>query len=699
MFCSAETALAQSSSKLQDTTNLEEVVITATRTEKSIGDIPVPIQVISREFIRQTGSQKLVDILQQQTGVVLADNPLGQALQGYPNPFGSGIQLQGLDPAYTLILVDGEPLTGRNAGILNMGRVAIGNIRQIEIVKGPATSLFGSDALAGVINIITDKPEKKEGDVQLHHASNNTWGITAGKGFSRKKLNVQAFANRLSSSGYDLDRSIYGKTSDAFYNYSGAVKADYQFSEKTSLRSSFRIFHQRQFNNYLVFTGTEPDPVSGTTIERDWSFNNQLTHQFNDKATLFVRLYATGYQNNARVYFDKNDQLYDRSYLEQQLIKPEIQFDWGKGKNGKWISGAGAFFETIDASRYTQQRSFNAYYVFTQKEWLWKNKFNLTIGARFDKHQLFASQFNPKVAMAWKVNSKLRLTGSIGTGFKAPDFRQQFLAFNNTVVGYSLIGAAELSGQLQQMQQLGQIASTIDISPFTQPRSLLAEQSVGINFGAKYQINQGIKIEANFFRNDIRNLIERYNLPFTRTNGQAIFSYINLNRVFTTGGDISFHHRITARMRWQVGYQYLEARDKDVVRKIRNNELVQRDPFPPFNSRFTTMADYGGLFNRSRHSGNLMLFYNYPQQQLEFSTRLVYRGRFGFVDRNGNDVLDNDAEYAKGYVLAHFTVTKQFGKFFAVQTGIENFLNYTDPVTLPSLPGRTMFVNLNYTLH
>jgi outer membrane receptor for ferrienterochelin and colicins len=94
-----------------------------------------------------------------------------------------------------------------------------------------------------------------------------------------------------------------------------------------------------------------------------------------------------------------------------------------------------------------------------------------------------------------------------------------------------------------------------------------------------------------------------------------------------------------------------------------------------------------------------MLFYNYPQQQLEFSTRLVYRGRFGFVDRNGNDVLDNDAEYAKGYVLAHFTVTKQFGKFFAVQTGIENFLNYTDPVTLPSLPGRTMFVNLNYTLH
>ena len=125
---------ALSQKKFNDTSIIREVVVTATRTEKSIGDIPVPIQVISKKFIQQTGSQKLIDILQQQTGLVLADNPLGQALQGYPNPFGSGIQLQGLDPAYTLILLDGEPLTGRNAGILNLGRIAVGNIKQIEIV-------------------------------------------------------------------------------------------------------------------------------------------------------------------------------------------------------------------------------------------------------------------------------------------------------------------------------------------------------------------------------------------------------------------------------------------------------------------------------------------------------------------------------------------------------------------------------------
>ena len=137
---------------------LDEVVVTATRTENKVSNIPLPIQVITAKNILLSGSQKLIDILQMQTGLVIANNPLGIALQGYPNPFGEGIQMQGLDPEYTLILVNGEPLIGRNAGIINLGRIAIGNIKQIEIIRGPATCLYGSDALAGVINIITEEP-------------------------------------------------------------------------------------------------------------------------------------------------------------------------------------------------------------------------------------------------------------------------------------------------------------------------------------------------------------------------------------------------------------------------------------------------------------------------------------------------------------------------------------------------------------
>ena len=292
-----------SQKKINDTSTIGEVVVTATRTEKSIGDIPVPIQVVSKKFIQQTGSQKLIDILQQQTGLVLADNPLGQALQGYPNPFGSGIQLQGLDPAYTLILLDGEPLTGRNAGVLNLGRIAVGNIRQIEIVKGPATSLYGSDALAGVINIITDKPTTDKATLQLHRSGNKTWGFSGGKTFIGKKTSLQLFTNRYSSSGYDLDENIYGKTVDPYRNYSFAVKVFHDINKFTQLQSSARLFTQKQFNNYLVYTGAQPEAVEGSTNETDWSFNNQLQHSFSKKLKLVSRLYITGYQNNATVFF------------------------------------------------------------------------------------------------------------------------------------------------------------------------------------------------------------------------------------------------------------------------------------------------------------------------------------------------------------------------------------------------------------
>src|SRR4029079_3690862 len=203
-FASAQKTSSDSSVKV-----LDEVVVTGTRTENKVSNLPLPIQVISSKSILLSGSQKLIDILQMQSALVIANNPLGTALQGYPNPFGNGIQMQGLDPAYTLILIDGEPLTGRNAGIINLGRIAIGNIKQIEILKGPATSLYGSDALAGVINIITTEPEKNNLHFQTHYESNNTLGLTAAAGLKNKKTSFQFFANRYSSNGYDLDESVY----------------------------------------------------------------------------------------------------------------------------------------------------------------------------------------------------------------------------------------------------------------------------------------------------------------------------------------------------------------------------------------------------------------------------------------------------------------------------------------------------------
>lgn len=676
---------------------IDEITVSTTRTTKAIGDIPVPIQVISKKFIQQTGSQKLIDILQQQTGLILADNPLGQSLQGYPNPFGSGIQMQGLDPAYTLILIDGEPLTGRNAGILNLGRVAVGNIKQIEIIKGPATSLYGSDALAGVINIITEKPVGNNSNLQINQAGNNTWGFTANQTIKKNRTAIQLFANRYSSSGYDLDKTIYGKTADPYRNYSFAGKVYYDINTKTQLQSSARLFTQKQFNNYLVYTGAQPEAVNGNSKETDWGFNNQLFHNFSKKIKLITRLYLTGYQNNAEVFLQSDKQLFDKSFMHQFLLKPELQAEIGEKSNQKLIAGAGYNYETIDANRYAEKKKFNAFYLFTQKEWLLNNKLNITVGGRFDKHSLYNLQFSPKLALGYKARPHLTITGSIGKGFKAPDFRQQFLYFTNSLVGYTLLGADELANGLTQLQQQGQIDQSINIAPYLGDHTLSPEKSVGINIGGRYSLHNNTNFTLNIFRNDINNLIDRYNLPFTKTNGQAIYSYINVNNVFTQGFDVNINHQLGKKFSINAGYQYLEAKDKDVVKRIKDGNVVKRDPVT-FVSSYVSSNDYGGLFNRSKHTANLQLFYNSIDKKWGANIRTNYRGRYGYSDINGDNILDDNREYVKGYVLLNAAISKSFKQGFELQAGAENILNHKDKDRLPNLPGITYFINFNINL-
>ena len=513
----------------------------------------------------------------------------------------------------------------------------------------------------------------------------------------KNKTALELFANRYSSSGYDLDKNIYGQTVDPYRNYSFAAKLFYDIDARTQLRSSARLFTQKQFNNYLVYTNNQPDAVDGSSNETDWSINNQLQHRFKQNVNLVSRLYLTGYRDNANVYLQKNDSLFDRSFLEQFLVKPEIQLELGKKQNEQFITGVGYTYETINASRYASQKEFNSFYIYSQKEWLPINKLNVTIGARLDKHSLYNAQFNPKLALAYKPNARLTVTASVGTGFKAPDFRQQFLFFTNSLVGYTLLGANELNNGLIQLKQQGQIDANVDISPYLTDHTLMPERSVGTNLGFRWNYSNNTKINFDVFRNDISHLIDRYNLPFNKTNNQSIYSYVNVNKVFTQGASVSFSQKIFSFLTADAGYQYLDAKDKDVLQRIKDGTVIKRDPVT-FVSDNVTAKEYGGLFNRSKHSANLQLIYFNKQHWLNARASAVYRGRFGYSDINGDNILDDDREYVKGYLLLNGSISVAFRNGFRIQTGSENILDHEDKDKLPNLSGRTFFVNCSVDL-
>ena len=134
LCCYLNTTAQQTEPDTASRESLEEVVVTATRTPRSVNNVPVPVTIIGQDKIERIGALRLNEVLAEQAGLqIITDH-------------GTGLQLQGLSADYILILIDGEPVIGRTGGTLDLTRLAVGSIQRIEIVKGPSSSLYGSEA-------------------------------------------------------------------------------------------------------------------------------------------------------------------------------------------------------------------------------------------------------------------------------------------------------------------------------------------------------------------------------------------------------------------------------------------------------------------------------------------------------------------------------------------------------------------------
>ena len=561
--------------------NLDEVVVTATRSERQMGALPMPVSVVSKKQIKLMGSLRLNDVLAEQTGLFIVNN------------HGNGVQVQGFNPDYTLILVDGEPLVGRTSGTLELSRLAVGNIKQIEIVKGPSSSLYGSEALAGVINIITESPNKTSGSLSARYGSNQTSDLSTNLTFRKNKIGLSVFGNRFSSGGYDLNTDTYGQTVTPFYNYTIQPKLSVFFSEKSKLTISSRYFIESQTNDFNLGTNDKLNVVSGNGSVRDFSFNPSFSHKFSDKLKLTARFYTTRYQTKSLLKYEKNNEIYDETFFIQNFQRPEIQADIIFNEKNFLTTGIGIVAESVEATRYDELKKFNTKYVFAQYEYLPSNKLHFIVGSRYDAHNAYRNQISPKLSASYTISPKFTLRGSAGVGYKAPDFRQLYLNFNNAVAGYSVFGSQEIASNLAKLQAEKQISDLlIDINSFGELRP---ESSFAYNFGGKYADNQGFKASINFFRNDIQDLIETQAVA-RKTNGQNVFSYRNLNKVFTQGAEIEFGKQLTIdenKVSLSAGYQYLEAKDKAILEKIKAGNIYRRDE--NLSTERVPKKDYGGL--------------------------------------------------------------------------------------------------------
>ncbi len=670
---------SQHSDTLSGTGN--EIVVTATKTERKISTVAVPVTIISQQRILQAGSLRLNDILQEQTGLFLTA------------AFGSGVQMQGLNPDYTLILIDGEPLIGRTGGVLDLKRITVGNIKQIEIVKGPSSSLYGSEAMAGVINIITDKPKANALKFSLRYGSFNTADLSLNGSIRKNNFTYQGFGNLYRTDGFSIRPNSSERAIAPIERFTQQHNISYRFSNKTQLSINFRFNNERIKNIISVNNNGTIIQSEGLEKNKDLNTTIQLSHRLSEKITNNTRIYATEFSADQELLTSNGTPYTD--FFKQRFARAENQTDFTLNKKLSLTTGAGYIIETANSTRYDKSSNTKTNrigYAFIHSEWKPSDAFTIVAGARYDDNELFAAAFSPKLAFQYKFNPKFSLKASIGRGFKAPDFRQLYLNFTNTAAGsYSVLGTVEAQKIISELNRIGQISSLEN--DYYRLSELKPEFSTGINIGLNYTPITALSITANIFSNKIENLIDSRLVAY-RIGGAQIFSYLNVKNAFTRGVETDLKYTINKKWGFAVGYQFLITGDKDEINRIKNGQVFTRDG-NGFSSKLKR-SEYVGLANRSKHMANFRI--QYEVEKYFANLRLIYRSKWAVSDKDGNGLFNTNDVFADGFMQANMATGKNFTNGIRLQAGCDNIFNYTDVLNLPNLPGRTFYFTFAYSI-
>ena len=622
---------ADDTSETDNAVELEPVVVTATKTPQRLKDTPVITNLITRAEIEATGAENVGEVLEHTAGIII-----------HRDGHGDGVQLQGLDAEYVLILVDGEPQVGRIAGKLDMARLAVENVERIEIVKGATASLFGNAALGGVINIITRKATSPF-SVQVSQTieQNSTLDSRGTLELQRDKLNALLTLSRNHRNPIDLDTSDLTTTIDGYANVTGSARTEYQLTPATSLLFSGQYFTQDQ----------EGVSESGPTVFdrlgdiENFSGSLGIAHEFGDRTpgalpTLLTgKIYATRYDDESTVINRETTATDSENLNIQDLVKGEAQFNTTLWEKHQITLGGEVVLENLQSQRITGgTREILTNSLFLQNEFRPIAAFALVIGGRLDNHSEFGTHFSPKLSTMYRVTDNFRVRASYGQGFRAPDFKNLYLDFTNVTSGYQVLG-----------------------NPSLQP-----ESSHNWNLGLEYQVFDGLLGRIHAYRNDLHNLIEAERIG-QRAAGGSKFEYQNISRAFTEGIDVEAVIGSIGGFTSTLGYAYLRGADKE-----------------------TGLP----LLNRSTHSGVLKLAYLHADTGFHADLRGRYASPWGFFD-DGDKVLESE-ELAPSYWIWNIRLSKTLFEMFKASIGCNNIFDFKIP-TFYTFTGRSFYGGLSLT--
>lgn len=398
----------------QDEEMLEEVTISSTRGTRSIQNIPTRVEFISSEELGEKGSMKPGDIrmlLNESTGIITQQT---SATSG-----NAAIRIQGLDGRYTQILKDGFPVFAGAASGLGLLQTPPLDLKQVEIIKGSTSTLYGGGAIAGLINLISKTPEEKR-DLSLHLNGTSGKGLDVsgfyGKRFNKVGTTIFASYNR----NWAYDPSDTGFTAiPQFDRYVFNPKLFLYLTENTQMSVGLNAMLENRLGGDIEYIkGKADDTHSYFEKNKTQRHSTQLTfvHRFNEKEKLDFK--------NSVTYFKRNISVPTYSFEGTQLSTfSELSYTRTNQKT-EWVAGLNLWTDKFNEKKLTdfQLRDYNQTIMgaFVQNNWEAAKWLNLETGLRTDYVLDYGTAILPRVSAHFKITEKFSSRLGGGFGYKAP---------------------------------------------------------------------------------------------------------------------------------------------------------------------------------------------------------------------------------------------------------------------------------------
>lgn len=604
----AVTTAALLSSGLYANEILDDIVITS-KSNKTIENTAGAVTIITAEDIKKSNASSIKDILVETSGIITTANE--SSISGRQT-----ISIRGSASSHVLILVDGKKVSGSDAQIghsdFQYNWVPMNSIDRIEVIKGAMSSIYGSQAIGGVVNIITKKSNKDfYGDIDLKAGSSANNGGDAkdvslnigGKVTSNLSVILSAEKRDLDAVVDEDDSTVTKIEGKKITN--GGIKVQYDIDETQSVDASFNagsedryqvedtLYYDIERKNYSLGYSKRFEDI---TLDLDYYVTDSDLHYNSTSST-------GGYTHNMTDTVVKGEvgiASLDKNYIVLGAETKNEEYD--------------KVYDLSASSSNNFQNEIKNNSFFLQDEIELGDDFLFTIGSRYDDNEKFGGEWSPKANLIYKLSENQRIKVGYGEGFNAPTVTQNSSSYTST------------SRHI-----------------FTGNDDLMPETSKSFELGYEYY-GKDVIFKSAIYKTNVENLIETERTVDNAT-GPDYYTYVNVSKANMKGLELEVDYDINDSNSLKVNYNYLKTEDEsdgsELSFKPKHSANVRLSSALPYNINSTISAKYIG-----KQLVDTDIYGAYTLVNLQFSKEMAKNltARIGVDNLTNRDLNDEPYE-------------------------------------------------------